>query len=259
MYLGTQVQRIEEGTLILMGTNIPHATKKDINYYEANPEEESLELVIQFGEDLLGKDFCNVPEFMHIHEMLVRSQKVIRFKGKTCEAVSLKIHRLFEADPSARVIEILHILDVLAKSTDVDYLLKNPFLQNVNAYRNQKLNKILEYTIQQLTEDITLQDVAQVASMGLSPFCRFFKKHMRKSYFEYLIELRISYVCNKLLQSDDPVADIIFSSGFRNISNFNRQFKAAMEITPQQYRKKFGVREKEDKVFENGSGVLFTV
>ena len=65
-----------------------------------------------------------------------------------------------------------------------------------------------EYTIQQLTEDITLQDVAQVASMGLSPFCRFFKKHMRKSYFEYLIELRISYVCNKLLQSDDPVADI---------------------------------------------------
>lgn len=250
MYLGPKVQRIEEGALILMGTNVPHASQKDLSYYEANPEEKTLELVVQFGEDLIGKDFFKVPEFTHINEMLDRSQDIIQYKGRTREIVADKIHELFDADPSTRIIQLLQILDILAKSTEGEVLLKNHIQQNVNAYHNQKLNSIIEYTIHQLTENITLADVASVASMGLSPFCRFFKKHMRKSYFEYLTGLRLSYVCNQLLQSDDPIGDIVFRSGFRNISNFNRHFKSIMGITPQQYRRQFAASGEKLSVTE---------
>ncbi|MCU0341834.1 MAG: AraC family transcriptional regulator [Spirosomaceae bacterium] len=239
VFVGNQVKRIEEGSLMLMGANVPHSSQKDAEYYESHPEEDSLELVIQFGDKLLGRDFFQLPEFTHIREMLHKAEKVIAFGGKTREQVSQKIHQLYDLDPATRIVQILDILNTLAKSDEVEYVLPVAFHQNTAAYHDQRLNRVFEYTVRHLGNEISLEQVASEASMTPSAFCRYFKKHTRKSYIEYLNELRVSYVCTQLIQSNDAISDIVFRSGFQNLSNFNRKFKETMGLTPQSYRRQF--------------------
>lgn len=239
VYVGNQVRRIEEGNLMLMGANVPHSSIKDPDYYRDHPDEETLELVIQLGDKLLDSGFLRLPEFAHIQDMLHRAERVIQFRGITRQLVTEKIHRLFEADPSARIIQILDILDTLAKSAETDYVLPTAFHQHPDTFNDQRLNRVFEYTVRHLSEEIHLQHVADAAAMTPTSFCRYFKRHTRKSYIEYLNELRISYVCNQLIQTTDPISEIVYKSGFQNLSNFNRKFKESMGLTPQAYRRKF--------------------
>jgi AraC-like DNA-binding protein len=239
IYIGNKVKRIEEGSLMLIGANVPHSSQKDAEYYKQYPEEESLELVIQFGEKLMGKDFFQIPEFKHISEMLERANRVLKFKGETQRIVISKMQNLYQADASTKIIQILDILDTLAKSEEVDYVLPTPFQKSTIAHKEQRLNKVMDFTIKNVNEDISLETVADIASMTPSAFCRYFKKHLRKSYLKYLNDLRISLICNQLLETDEPVSNIVYGSGFRNISNFNRKFKESLGMSPQEYRKKF--------------------
>lgn len=239
LFVGNQVQRIEEGSLMLMGANVPHSSQKDADYYKIHPTEDTLERVVQFGDKLLGRDLFQLPEFGHIQDMLQRADRVIQFTGETRRLVTEKINRLYQIDPPARIIQILDILDTLARSDEMEYVLPTAFQPHTAAYHEQRLNRVFAYTVRHLSDEIHLRQVADEVAMTPSAFCRYFRRHTRKSYIEYLNELRISFVCNQLIQSTDPIADIVFKSGFQNLSNFNRKFKENLGLTPQAYRRKF--------------------
>ena len=101
----------------------------------------------------------------------------------------------------------------------------------------KNLEKVYEYIIKNFRENITLNDVAKVACMNPSAFSRFFKRVNRKTFNEYLNEVRIGYSCKLLIENKSTVSEICFESGFNNISNFNRQFKKTMKYSPSEYTK----------------------
>ena len=63
--------------------------------------------------------------------------------------------------------------------------------------------------------------------MSNSVFSRFFKKNTGHGFVRYLNRMRINRACVLLAKSEMPVTDICFETGFNNISNFNRQFRAS--------------------------------
>lgn len=65
-----------------------------------------------------------------------------------------------------------------------------------------------------------------------------FKRCVGLSAFEYISQYRINYACKKIADTPENIADIAFDSGFRNLSNFNRQFLKTVGCTPLAYRKK---------------------
>jgi AraC-like DNA-binding protein len=65
-----------------------------------------------------------------------------------------------------------------------------------------------------------------------------FHKHARKTFIDYVTELRIGRACGLLAGTDRTVADIAFATGFRNLSNFNRHFARLKHTTPRDYRKR---------------------
>ena len=84
--------------------------------------------------------------------------------------------------------------------------------------------------------EINLKTIAGVSNMTPNAFCRYFKQRTNKTYFQFLIEVRIENSCRLLKNKDLLISEISEKSGFKNISNFNRKFKSVKGITPSAYR-----------------------
>ena len=68
-------------------------------------------------------------------------------------------------------------------------------------------------------------------------FCRYFKSKIKKTFSDFLIEIRIEHARKLLAETDMPVAKICFECGYNCFSNFNKQFKTITNRTPIEYRK----------------------
>jgi AraC-like DNA-binding protein len=80
-----------------------------------------------------------------------------------------------------------------------------------------------------------LEEVADIANICPTAFCRYFKKHTGKTFSSFLNEIRIGHACRLLLTEDITISGASLESGFNNLSHFNDQFKRVMNITPSAY------------------------
>ena len=87
-----------------------------------------------------------------------------------------------------------------------------------------------------ITEEITLKELADIACMSPTYFCRYFHQEMGKTPFAFLNEYRIKKAAILLDDSSLSVSDIAINCGFDNISYFIRKFKEYQGITPKKYR-----------------------
>ena len=100
-----------------------------------------------------------------------------------------------------------------------------------------RINRVYAYVIANYTQEVHLDEVAHLANMTETAFCRYFKKVTKKTFVEMVTEFRIKHACELLRSSQLSMAEICFESGFGNLSHFNKQFKQYMNETPLQYRK----------------------
>ncbi|MGH7460010.1 MAG: helix-turn-helix domain-containing protein, partial [Longimicrobiales bacterium] len=85
--------------------------------------------------------------------------------------------------------------------------------------------------------DLTLQDLAREA--GLSPyhFLRTFEQVTGVTPHQYLLRARLRAAAMRLASEDTRVIDIAYGSGFGDLSNFNRAFRAEFGVSPRVYRR----------------------
>ena len=72
--------------------------------------------------------------------------------------------------------------------------------------------------------------------MSEPSFSKYFKKASGMTFSDMVRRLRIANACRLLDQTDSSVADISAAVGYRNLANFNRQFRAETGVTPSAYR-----------------------
>ncbi len=237
-FIGNSIRTIEEGELLLLGKNLPHTRQRDREYYQANATENPESIVIQFREDFLGERFFDLREFSPVRALLTRALRGLKFYGDTNIIVGEKLHRIREHEGTTAILGLLELLDILARSDEFEYLNTNNYVSNAHEKSSQKINKVYHYTIAHFREPISLADVAALTDHSPAAFCRYFKTRTRKSYFRYLTEIRIAYACELLMEGNLGIAEVCFASGFNNLSNFHKQFRKIVEITPSEYRKK---------------------
>lgn len=96
----------------------------------------------------------------------------------------------------------------------------------------------LEYIKKHFSEPITIRQLAAEVHLSESYFMNQFQKHVGFSALEYLSHFRINQACLLLNSTSKNVMEIAMDCGFRNISNFNRQFRRITGCSPTEYRKK---------------------
>lgn len=95
----------------------------------------------------------------------------------------------------------------------------------------------VEYINENYCENIAVQQLADIVHLSKSYFMARFKQAAGVGAVEYITQLRIKKACRLLAESRMTAAEIAFECGFRNLSNFNRQFRKTAGCTPVEYRK----------------------
>ena len=113
--------------------------------------------------------------------------------------------------------------------------------KRLQRFEGDRMNRVLDFTFEHYSENITIDKVADVASMTNQAFCRYFKKHTRKSYINFLNEVRINVAKRILRERNRSIAEVSVAVGFNNLSNFNRFFKKITGKTPSTYRKELAI------------------
>jgi transcriptional regulator GlxA family with amidase domain len=75
--------------------------------------------------------------------------------------------------------------------------------------------------------------------MSVPAFTRFFKKRTKKTFIEFLTEVRVGNACRLLVETDTAVRRIASAAGFSSLTNFNRRFRDLRGMSPQAFRLQF--------------------
>ena len=97
--------------------------------------------------------------------------------------------------------------------------------------------KIVIYTQENFRNNISLHTMAKELGYSYNYLSAYFKPHFLCGFSEYVNKLRIDDSAYQLKNTDRPVTDIAYSSGFTSIRRFNDVFKSEYRLTPTQYRK----------------------
>ena len=231
-YIGNKVDNFSSGDIILIGENLPHSLQAKETGGDGVEA-----IILQFNKYFLGEDFFDIPEYSHVRTLFDKAKKGIDLHGQTKELVKEKMLEVVEASPFKRVIILLEILDLIAERNEYSTVsvIDNDFNGiDENACR---MNKVYNYTFNHFKTDINIAELASICHLTPSSFCRFFKKIHKKTYIDFLIEVRINFACQLILNNKFSVNAICFECGFNNNANFYRQFKRIMGVTPSEYKK----------------------
>lgn len=239
LFAGDAFVSFEPGDLFLVGPNQSHVFKSDPAYFEHNLELEAHSISIFFQEESLGNGFFNLEELADIRRLIERSGRGIQFSKRVAESAGQRILQIPDRQGFTRFIEILQVLHELATAEEYSYLATVNTHSPLSDHESEKINDVINYILQNYSEDIKLADVATIANYSQAAFCHFFKQHTRKTFIQFLIEVRVSKACKMLRSSDLNVSQICYDSGFNNVSNFNRHFKKITGLSPTAYTKKY--------------------
>lgn len=234
-FVGDSIKKFDEGDIVLLGKNLPHMWLNDDEHFKKNNALEAEDIVIHFTKDFLGSNFLEAHELKPILELLNKSRYGIKFNGANTK-VAKSIKKINDLEPSfKRTIKFIQVLHKLAHHKQFEYLSSESFVNAFKQNKNDTLDKTYEYVFENFAEAISLDDVAKIANMNPSAFSRFFRRVNRKTFSKYLNEVRIGYACKKLIENKSNIAAICYESGYNNISNFNRQFRAIKNMSPREY------------------------
>ena len=85
---------------------------------------------------------------------------------------------------------------------------------------------------------ITLESIAKRVKLSSFYFSKMFKSYWKKSFTDYLTEIRIRESCKMLADPSFSIKEIAAAVGFSNSNYFSRVFKQSKNITPVKYRNK---------------------
>lgn len=101
---------------------------------------------------------------------------------------------------------------------------------------SESIHPAIAYIDKHYAENITVDMLAESVHLSKSYFMCRFKSAVGMSPIDYVNQVRIKAVCSLLVSAPDKITDIAFACGFRNISNFNRQFEKIAGCKPIEYR-----------------------
>lgn len=237
--IGDNISNFYGGDILLLGENLPHSWRCREEYFQQNPAHEFEAIVIHFLPGCLGNDFLNLPEALLIPKLFEKAQKGMVFQGKAKKVLAHLMLKAINANLLDRLIVFLSLLKVMAETKEYDNITTaHPFYKS-NLYETERINEIFTYTLSHYKEEISLEKISSISHLSITSFCRYFKLMTKKTYKDFLYEIRVSHACRLLIEDKKTTDSICFECGFNNISNFYRHFKKIMRSTPLEYKRKY--------------------
>ena len=207
---------------------------------------------------MIGRKDCTYlsvtfhPRFLYGYENSILHSKYVRNIVSNSSFSSLALRP--SVDWQKEIIELLNEIYQIHESSSIDFELEFQIkllhiwkklysyfsTQSDNKVKAKpsldRLREIITFIESHYFQDICLEDVANAANICKSECCRFFKKHMNMTIFDYLLYVRIQKSL-PLLTSSGTITEVASQVGFASPSYYSQIFKRYMKCTPMEYKK----------------------
>lgn len=102
----------------------------------------------------------------------------------------------------------------------------------------ESISKAIEYIEENITEDISLDDISKVSYISSFYFQKGFSMLCGYSVSEYIRKRRLSLAGNDLIHTDEKIIDIALKYGYDSPDSFTKAFIRFHGVTPTVVRKK---------------------
>ena len=230
LIVGDTINTFAPGDILILGGYLPHVFRTDTKF-----SDETVVYTLFFDKNSFGKHFFDLPDMEIISEFFNDSEYGMKILTPKDKIINLFL-KLKNQNKVQRISSLLRIIDLITKAEKTplsSFVYKKKYTDD----EGKRMNEVFHYAMENYMEPITLKEISEIANMSRNAFCRYFKKRTNKTFFQFLIEIRIEHACKQLYSNpDQSIASISELCGFQNTANFNRKFKEVKGMTPSHYR-----------------------
>jgi AraC-like DNA-binding protein len=239
-FIGDNISNFNSDEMLLLGENLPHTWKSHDAYLHPQSKLEVETMVMHFLPDCLGQEFLSLPEAFALTQLFKKAKNGLLIQGDTKRKLLSLLEAAHQAENLNRIALFISILSTLSETSEYEPITSAHAFYQSNQLETDRLNQIYTYTLKNYMNKISLAEIASLSCLSITSFCRYFKLMTNKTYTDFLSEIRISYACKLLIENKElTIESISTETGFNNASNFFRQFKKTIGLTPKAYRKKY--------------------
>ncbi len=237
-FIGDSIQTFHTGDVIIVGANLPHFWSFDQHYFAEGEKKPDI-VVAHFCDNFWGSSFLDIPENLPLRKVLENAKRGIKLTGKTKEFLGLLLEKMHLADGPRRILLLHEALLTISESEDIVMLSSETFQPDRKLSENDRINMVYQYSLANYKKKILLEEIAAIAYISPNSFCRYFKSRTKKTYSNFLIEIRVGMACKLLIENRISIKQICYESGFFNFASFHKYFKQITSKTPLNYQKEF--------------------
>ncbi len=237
-FIGDSMSPYDDGDLVLIGPTIPHTW---CSSESAGAGDTHQALVLWFSESFVQSLIRSHIELRSVRILLQSSTRALEFSQEVRHKARAMICAMLTQTAEDRLPALLQLLLLLSRDRQAKPLTSPP-AQAPPSIPEERLGRVLSYLHAHYREQSSVELLAKVAALSPSSLHRLFKLQTGVTTRDYVSQLRIGNACALLVNGNKPIALIADEVGYRNLANFNRQFRALKGMTPREFREAFTLR-----------------
>jgi AraC-like DNA-binding protein len=238
-FIGDSIKKFKAGDIYFIGSQLPHFFKFDEACLKQEGEDAIQVTVTQFDENFWGDKFLQLPENTTVRSLLEKARRGFTVPAEMTDKIAGILNELQHSVGLERIILLLNALNTLAHAKGMKQLSSMAFNHDASESEDDRINAIYEYSFANYKRKIELNEIAEVARISPNSFCRYFKLKTKKTYSQFITEIRVGHACKLLIENKYFIKHICYESGFNNFASFNKYFKLTTGKSPLNYQKEF--------------------
>src|SRR5688572_20764808 len=103
---------------------------------------------------------------------------------------------------------------------------------------DRRVRSVLETLRSDWNRDLRIDDLARTVGLGISRLEELFREELQISVRTFLHNLRLEKAAELIATTSERISQVVYSVGFRDVSNFNHAFKKRYGLAPKEYRER---------------------
>jgi AraC-like DNA-binding protein len=235
---GDYVGRFQTGDVFFLGENAPHVFRSDPEYFEKDTTLKSSGNTVFFDFASLEKALGELDELQPLKKFKGFAGLCFQVKGQAREKIKVQLEQFGGSEGLERFQLAIQLLSQVEQTgEELVQLNESVMMLGLSEKDGSRMDRVMQFLLENRFQKVSLEETAGQANLSKEAFCRFFKLRTRKTFTQYLLQLRINEAQKLLQETDLGISEIAFRVGFENLSYFNRSFKSITGKSPREFRK----------------------
>jgi AraC-like DNA-binding protein len=234
--IGDNVELFDQYDMTFIAGNVPHCW----NHYKIDgkvPENHGIS--VHFNLSSLGDGLLSQHEMHCVKDLFDKAERGIAFSVDDAKRAENHLIDMINHKGIDKMIDFFALIQIMCNSEKRRQLCSENYKVAFDDGGNRRMTDVYSFIRENYNRPISLKKISQIADMSPFAFSRYFKKNSGAGFVEYVNRVRTNKACYLLRETEYQVHDIAIDCGFLSISNFNKQFRKSVGISPRDYRAQF--------------------